>query len=428
MQALFWDGQHLRLDTAYPIPPADATTAVVRVHLAGICATDLQILHGYMGFQGVPGHEFVGEVSAGPAELVGTRVVGEINFACGRCPVCAQGLGRHCPTRQVMGILHADGCFAEYVRVPVANLHPVPDSVTDAAAVFTDRWQPPLKSWNRCACSRLMTLWCWVTANSEGSVLRCCIVPGRRCVSWETSTQAGTAAPTRYGDGVAERWRPRLADIVVEATGSTAGLALAMESIRPRGTLVLKSTVVSTHALSLAPLVINEITVVGSRCGRFPPALQALAHGYVTVAPLIERIYPLAEGCKRSRMPPRRAHAKLCSACFDIAMRRRATYTAPTGPQTCSMRESSSILLHWCLSHDATSPPSLATPQYTDGRGLRPGDTLCDRVGGLVMIYGLAHVPLLGRLEAIRDVQGLSGYSKRSSVPNSSTSPVWASS
>src|SRR5439155_15597060 len=138
MQALFWDGQHLRLETAYPTPPADETTAVVRVRLAGICATDLQILRGYMGFQGVPGHEFVGEVCAGPATLLGQRVVGEINFACGRCPVCAQGLGRHCPTRRVMGILHADGSFAEYVSVPVSNLHPVPASVADEAAVFTE--------------------------------------------------------------------------------------------------------------------------------------------------------------------------------------------------------------------------------------------------------------------------------------------------
>ena len=138
MHALVWDGQHLRLDIAYATPQAGHATALVRVHLAGICATDLQILQGYMGFQGVPGHEFVGEVSAGPVSLLGKRVVGEINFACGRCPVCAQGLGRHCPTRRVMGLLHADGSFAEYVSVPVANLHPVPDSVADEAAVFTE--------------------------------------------------------------------------------------------------------------------------------------------------------------------------------------------------------------------------------------------------------------------------------------------------
>ena len=125
-----------------------------------------------------------------------------------------------------------------------------------------------------------------------GSVLRCCIVPGRRCVSWKHPHKLALLHQLGMATVLLSDWRPRLADIVVEATGSTAGLALAIESIRPRGTLVLKSTVASTHTLSLAPLVINEITVVGSRCGRFPPALQALAHGHVTVAPLIDRIYP----------------------------------------------------------------------------------------------------------------------------------------
>jgi threonine dehydrogenase-like Zn-dependent dehydrogenase len=297
VQALFWDGQHLRLDTAYPTPPADETTAVVRVHLAGICATDLQILHGYMGFQGVPGHEFVGEVSAGPAELMGTRVVGEINFACGRCSVCTQGLGRHCPTRQVMGILNADGCFAEYVRVPVANLYPVPASVADEAAVFTEPLAAAFEILEQVRVQptddvvvlgdgKLGGL-CAQVLHSAGAQV--CVV-GKHPHKLALLHQRGMATV------LLSDWRPRLADIVVEATGSTAGLALAMESIRPRGTLVLKSTVASTHTLSLAPLVINEITVVGSRCGRFPPALQALAHGQVTVAPLIDRVYPLPEG------------------------------------------------------------------------------------------------------------------------------------
>ena len=295
MQALFWDGQHLRLDIAYPTPPADDTTAVVRVHLAGICATDLQILRGYMGFQGVPGHEFVGEVSAGPSELVGTRVVGEINFACGQCPVCAQGLGRHCPRRQVMGILNADGCFAEYVRVPVANLHPVPASITDEAAVFSEPLAAAFEILEQVRVQpsddvvvlgdgKLGGL-CAQVLHSAGAQV--CVV-GKHPHKLALLHQHGIATV------LLSDWRPRLADIVVEATGSTAGLALAIESVRPRGTLVLKSTVVSPHTLSLAPLVINEITVVGSRCGRFPPALQALAQGHVTVTPLIERVYPLA--------------------------------------------------------------------------------------------------------------------------------------
>ena len=127
MQALHWNGQSLRLDRSYPTPQADDQTALVRVRLAGICSTDLQIFKGYMGFRGVPGHEFVGK-----------RVVGEINFACDRCESCVQGLGRHCPERRVMGILGADGSFAEYLALPVANLHLVPESVTNEEAVFTE--------------------------------------------------------------------------------------------------------------------------------------------------------------------------------------------------------------------------------------------------------------------------------------------------
>jgi threonine dehydrogenase-like Zn-dependent dehydrogenase len=297
MQALFWDGQHLRLDTGYPTPSADETTAVVRVRLAGICATDLQILRGYMGFQGVPGHEFVGEVSAGPAELIGTRVVGEINFACGHCPVCAQGLSRHCSARRVMGILNADGCFAEYVRVPVTNLHPVPASITNEAAVFTE----PLAA----ACEILEQVRVQPTDDvvvlGDGKLGALCAqvlssAGAQVCVVGKHPHKLALLHQLGMATVLLSDWRPRLADIVVEATGSTVGLTLAMESIRPRGTLVLKSTVASTHTLSLAPLVINEITVVGSRCGRFPPALQALAHGHVTVAPLIDRVYPLAEG------------------------------------------------------------------------------------------------------------------------------------
>src|SRR5262245_46916158 len=297
MQALVWNGQHVQLEPAYPTPLADETTAVVRVHLAGICATDLQILRGYMGFQGVPGHECVGEVSAGPAELVGTRVVGEINFACGYCPVCVQGLGRHCPTRQVMGILNADGCFAEYVQVPVTNLHPVPASITDAAAVFTE----PLAAAFEILEQVRMQPTDDVIVLGDGKLGGLCAqvlhsAGAQVCVGGKPPHKLALLRQLGIATVLLSDWRPRLADIVVEATGSTTGLALAMESIRPRGTLVLKSTVATTHALSLAPLVINEITVVGSRCGRFPLALQALAHGQVTVAPLIDQVYPLAEG------------------------------------------------------------------------------------------------------------------------------------
>jgi threonine dehydrogenase-like Zn-dependent dehydrogenase len=271
--------------------------ALVRVRLAGICATDLQILQGYMGFQGVPGHEFVGEVVEGPEALRGQRVVGEINFACGGCLLCAQGLGRHCPTRRVMGILHANGSFAEYVSVPVVNLHPVPDSVADEAAVFTE----PLAA----ACEILDQI--QVQPSDDVIVLGDGKL-GQLCAQVVHSAGARVSVVGKHPHKLAllhqhdiatvllTDWRPRPADVVVEATGSTAGLQLAMQSLRPRGTLVLKSTVAAAHSLSLAPLVIHEITVVGSRCGRFPLALHALEQQRVAVVPLIDRVYAWRNG------------------------------------------------------------------------------------------------------------------------------------
>lgn len=297
MHALAWDGHLLRVDPTYPTPQADATTAVVRVHLAGICATDLHILHGYMGFQGILGHEFVGEVHDGPAAWIGQRVVGEINFACGQCPACVQGLGRHCPTRQVMGILQADGSFAEYVRVPVANLHAVPPGVSDAAAVLTE----PLAAAYEILDQVTVTPAHEVLVLGDGKLgLLCAQVlqttGAQVCVVGKHAHKLALLARRGIRTVLQQAWQPRPCHVVVEATGSTTGLACAMASLRPRGTLVLKSTVADAHAVSLARLVVNEITVIGSRCGRFAPALQALAQAQVDVTPLIERVYPLADG------------------------------------------------------------------------------------------------------------------------------------
>jgi threonine dehydrogenase-like Zn-dependent dehydrogenase len=310
MQALYWNSHHLQLETMYPTPPADDSMALVQVRLAGICATDLQIFQGYMGFQGVPGHECVGQVTAGPASLVGQRVVGEINFACGHCARCAQGLQRHCATRRVMGIVNADGCFAQYVAIPVANLHPVPDSVSDDEAVFTEPLAAAFEILEQVHLQPAdevlvlgdgkLGLLCAQVLQSTGAHVR---VVGKHPKKLAWLHTWGIAA-TPLAD-----WQPCQVDVVVEATGSSAGLALALEAVRPRGTLVLKSTVAAPHHLSLAPLVINEITVVGSRCGRFPPALRALAQRRLTVTPLIDQIYPLTAG------PEAVAHAARPGTC-----------------------------------------------------------------------------------------------------------------
>jgi threonine dehydrogenase-like Zn-dependent dehydrogenase len=297
MQALFWNGHHLTLESSYPTPKADAQNALVKVHLAGICDTDLQIFKGYMNFRGVPGHEFVGSVKAGPREFVGKRVVGEINFACGQCDSCKRDLGRHCPNRKVMGILNADGAFAEFVAVPVANLHSVPDSVSDEEAVFIE----PLAAAFEILEQMQINPGDEILVLGDGKL-------GNLCAQVLRLTGANVTALGKHEDklklikraGVRtillRDWKPKLFDVVVEATGARSGLELALSAVRPRGTVVLKSTIAGDYNISLAPLVINEISVTGSRCGLFAPALEALEGKSVSVMPLIEEIYPLTDG------------------------------------------------------------------------------------------------------------------------------------
>jgi threonine dehydrogenase-like Zn-dependent dehydrogenase len=297
MHALYWNGRDLEFRTAYPAPLGGEQTALVNVHLAGICSTDLQILKGYMGFTGVPGHEFVGSVVEGPQALIGKRVVGEINFACGDCDFCHRGLRRHCPARSVMGILNADGAFAEYVSIPPTNLHVVPDGVADEEAVFTEPLAAAFEILEQIQINpgdEILVLGDGKLGNLCAQVLRLAsahvTVLGKHAEKLKLLKHAGLRT-IQLKD-----WQPKQFDIVVEATGSAAGLQFALGAVRPRGTLVLKSTIAANHQVSLAPLVINELTVIGSRCGLFPPALEALKEKRVSVIPLIEKIYRLADG------------------------------------------------------------------------------------------------------------------------------------
>ena len=272
-------------------------SALVKVHLAGICSTDLQILKGYMGFTGVLGHEFVGSVSEGPGEWISKRVVGEINFGCGDCDNCRRDLSRHCPNRRVMGILNADGAFAEYLSVPVGNLHAVPDDVSDEAAVFAE----PLAAAFEMLTQIQLNPGDDVLVLGDGKL-------GNLCAQVLRLTGAKITALGKHEDKLAlikksgvrtmllSDWQPRLFDVVVEATGSASGLELALSAVRPRGTLILKSTIAGNHQVSLAPIVINEINVIGSRCGPFADALDALSAKRVSVIPLIEKVYALADG------------------------------------------------------------------------------------------------------------------------------------
>jgi threonine dehydrogenase-like Zn-dependent dehydrogenase len=306
MRALFCDGHAPRV-VDHARPQASAGMAVVRVGVAGICNTDLELVKGYMGFRGVLGHEFVGTVADGPTEWCGRRTVGEINFACGHCALCARGLQRHCPTRRVMGILNADGAFAEYVAVPVANLHRVPDGVDDECAVFTEPLaaafeildQVPLQPGTDCVVlgdGKLGLLVAQVLFQAGARVL----AVGKHDDKLAILRRRGIETV------LMSEWRQTPATVVVEATGSPAGLSAAIAATRPRGTLVLKSTVAAAAQLNLAPLVINEITMVGSRCGRFTPALDALQTGSIDAASLISARLPLSdgvEGLRRAAMP-----------------------------------------------------------------------------------------------------------------------------
>lgn len=291
------DGLSLRRDL--PRPELRAGEARIRRRLAGICSTDLELVKGYAGFQGVLGHEFVGEVEESPdaPDWVGRRVVGTINLACRKCPVCHGSGPEHCPHRTVLGIIGKDGCFAEELTLPVANLLEVPDAVPDERAVFTEplaaalriREQVTVRPTARAAVvgpGRLGLLIAQVLALGGTPVT----VLGRREETLELPDRIGLAT------GLARDAPDDGFDLVVEATGNQEGLAESLRMVRPQGTLALKSTFAGAATVDLTKLVVGEVTVVGSRCGPFAPALRLLACDAVRVEPLIEAEYPLERG------------------------------------------------------------------------------------------------------------------------------------
>ncbi|MDX1613979.1 MAG: alcohol dehydrogenase catalytic domain-containing protein [Candidatus Promineifilaceae bacterium] len=298
MQALYYDGKRLEFRDDYPVPEPGDGQALIRLHLAGICSTDLEIVKGYAAYRGVLGHEFVGVVeAAADGDWIGRRVVGGINLGCGACAVCLSAGSEHCPKRTVLGIIDHDGAFADYLVLPVENLHEVPDDLVDEMAVFTEplaaavriREQVKVRPTAKVAVvgpGRLGLLIGQVLALSGTSVT----MLGRNERSLRLPARLGLAT-SLVDDQPADAF-----ELVVEATGNEAGLAHALRLVRPLGTLVLKSTFAGRANVDLTKLVVAEITVVGSRCGPFAPALRLLRQGSIEVRSLIEAEYPLREG------------------------------------------------------------------------------------------------------------------------------------
>ena len=284
MKATFFDGKKMILDKNYPDPNFNET--LVRVSLAGICGTDLEILDGYMQYNGILGHEFVGIVEkSNNSNLIGKRVVGEINSGCGKCDSCIKGMERHCPTRTVLGILKRNGSFAEFISLPEKNLHIIPDSISDEQAVFVEplaaafeiNEQISMKpEWN-------------VAVVGDGRLAQLIIQVIKLTCSnitcfgkHENKLQGLVQSGIKIKLGI-ESTDEQLFDLVVEATGSNSGFTDTMKLVKPRGTVVLKSTIASRENLDLTPTIINEITLIGSRCGLFKPAIDALASQTICV-------------------------------------------------------------------------------------------------------------------------------------------------
>lgn len=298
MRCLWLQDQTLTLRDGLPTPTPAAGEALIRVRLAGVCGTDLELLRGYYPFAGIPGHEFVGEVLESPEpSLRGRRVVGEINAACGSCPTCRAGRPTHCEQRTVLGIVGRHGAFAEYLTLPLENLHPVPSSVPDEAAVFCEPlaaalqvlWQVHVRPTDRVlvlGAGRLGQLAAQVLALSGCQLQVVARHPHQRQLL--ERQQIPTLDPAEVA--------PAAADLVLEATGDPAGFELARRAVRPRGTMVLKSTYARQLKIDVSALVVDEITLVASRCGDFAPALRLLQRRRVDPGPLIEARYPLAQG------------------------------------------------------------------------------------------------------------------------------------
>lgn len=315
MRALVID-RGLRLETNYPTPTPPPGEALIRVRRAGVCNTDLELMRGYLNFRGVPGHEFVGVVEAadGREDLIGRRVAGEINAACGACETCRANRPTHCPQRTTLGIDRRDGAFAEYLTLPFENVHPLPDAISDDAAVFVEPLaaaceitdQVRIRPTDRVALigDGKLGLLCAQVLALTGCEL---IAVGRHADKLAILERRGISTTTE-----SDQLATASFDILVEATGTPDGFAAARRLVRPRGVIVLKSTYAGQAIpVNLTTLVVDEVTLIGSRCGPFEPAIRLLANKQIDVESLIHARYPLAEGVKAFEHAARKGTLKV---------------------------------------------------------------------------------------------------------------------
>ncbi len=300
-----------------PLPRRREGFALLRTLVAGICNTDLELLRGYYGFAGTPGHEFVAEVvESDTPTLRGRRVVGEINLPCRQCPWCVKGLGRHCPGRTVLGIVNQPGAFEEYFVLPDRNLHVLPDDLPDERAVFAEPLAAACEILDQVQIPRHETV--AVLGDGKLGLLVSMLLAahgypvrqfGRHADKLRIAQSEGVAVEIAAGPlpAAAYRW-------VVDATGSAEGLRGAISMVRPRGTVILKSTVHGAVELDTAPAIVQEITLVGSRCGRMEAALPLLKHGIIPVESLITARYKLEQAPEAFAHAARRGTLKVLLA------------------------------------------------------------------------------------------------------------------
>jgi 2-desacetyl-2-hydroxyethyl bacteriochlorophyllide A dehydrogenase len=305
MQALWLENRQIHYHPDHPVPKPEPGEALIRLRLAGVCSTDLEMLKGYYDFTGIPGHEFVGEIVQLPDKeprnnlKLGQRVVGEINIVCGHCRFCLAGYSSHCENRRTLGLNKHHGVFAEYLTLPVENLHAVPDSLADEAALFTEPLAAALEIQTQIHIQPNLKVLLIGAGRLGQLIAQTLALTGCELqVAVRRQRQRDLLEPRGIATLQSEEIQLAGYDLVIDATGSAKGLELARQAVRPRGTIVLKSTFKANTQFNFSSLVVDEITIVGSRCGPFSPALKLLANKLVDPLPLIDDCFALNKGIR----------------------------------------------------------------------------------------------------------------------------------